>query len=214
MSKKTLLIALVVIVVGAGVAWRLLSKPKLPPGFASGNGRLEATQVDIAAKFGGRLKTVDANEGDTIEIGQVVATIDTEPLEAQLRASQAKIREAQDNLRTAQAQVRVKKAESDYAEKQYKRAKQLVGSGAISAQERDIDLAKSEAARADLTGVQAQVVRSQSAIDAQTAEAERLKAEIADNTLKSPIRARVQGRLMEPGEVAAAGGKVLSTLDL
>jgi HlyD family secretion protein len=118
MSKKTVLVALAaVVVVGAGVAWWLLSKPKLPPGFASGNGRLEATQVDISAKYAGRLKTVDANEGDTIEPGQVVATIDTEPLEAQLRAAQANIRGAQDNLRTAQAQVRVKKSELDYAEK-------------------------------------------------------------------------------------------------
>jgi HlyD family secretion protein len=215
MSKKTLIVILAVVVaVGAGVAWWILSKPKLPPGFAGGNGRLEATQVDIAAKYAGRLKTVDANEGDTIEVGQVVATIDTEPLEAQLRASQAKIREAQDNLRTAQSQVRVKKAELDYAEKQYKRSKQLVSSGAVSGQEADVDLARAESARGALTGVQAQVVASQSAIDAQTAESERLKAEIADNTLKSPIRARVQSRLAEPGEVVAAGGKVLSTLDL
>ena len=214
MSKKTLLIALVVIVVGAGVAWWLLSKPKLPPGFASGNGRLEATQVDIAAKYGGRLKSVDANEGDTIEAGQVVATIDTEPLEAQLRAAQAKIKEAQDNMRTAQAQVRVKKSEVDYAEKQYKRSKQLVTTGAVSGQEADVDLARAEAARAALVGVQAQVVASQSAIDAQTAESERFKALIADNTLRSPIRARVQARLAEPGEVVAPGGKVLSTLDL
>ena len=215
MSKKTLLIALAVVaVVGAGVAWWLLSKPKLPPGFASGNGRLEATQVDIAAKYAGRLKTVDANEGDTIEAGQVVATIDTEPLQAQLRAAQAKIQEAQNNLRTAQAQARVKKSELDYAEKQYKRSKQLVASGAVSGQEADVDLARAESARAALMGVQAQVVASQSAIDAQTAESERLKATIADNTLRSPIRARVQARLAEPGEVVAAGGKVLSTLDL
>jgi HlyD family secretion protein len=62
--------------------------------------------------------------------------------------------------------------------------------------------------------VQAQAVAAQSAIDSQTAESERLKATIADNTLKAPIRARVQGRMAEPGEVVAAGGKVLSTLDL
>ena len=214
MSKKTLIIVAVVVLVGAGVAWWLLSKPKLPPGFAGGNGRLEATQVDIAAKYAGRLKTVDANEGDTLEPGQVVATIDTEPLGAQLRAAQAKIKEAQDHLRTAQAQERVKKSELDYAEKQYKRSKQLVTSGAVSGQEADVDLARVESARAALIGVQAQVVASQSAIDAQTAESERLKAVIADNTLRSPIRARVQARLAEPGEVVAEGGKVLSTLDL
>ena len=215
MSKKTLLIALAVVaVVGGGVAWWLLSKPKLPPGFASGNGRLEATEVDIAAKYAGRLKTVEVDEGDTIDPGQVVATIDTEPLEAQLRASQAKIKGAQDDLRTAQAQTRVKKSELDYAEKQYKRSQQLVKSGAVSGQEADADFARAESARAALIGVQAQAVAAQSAIDAQTAESERIKAVIADNTLRSPIRARVQARLAQPGEVVAAGGKVLSTLDL
>jgi HlyD family secretion protein len=122
--------------------------------------------------------------------------------------------EAQNNLRTAQAQTRVKKSELDYAEKQYKRSAQLVKSGAVSGQEADVDLARAESARAALIGVQAQVVASQSTIDAQTAEMERIKALLADNTLRSPIRARVQARLAQPGEVVAAGGKVLSTLDL
>ena len=216
MANKKLVIvsAAVVVAIGAGVAWWLLSKPKLPPGFAGGNGRLEAQEYDIAAKYAGRLKSVDADEGDTLEVGQVAATIDTEPLEAQYRASQARIKEAEDNLRTAKAQVQVKKAQLDYAEKQYKRSKQLVVTGAVSGQEAESDLAKAESARADLIGVQAQVVRSQSAIEAETGDSQRLKAEIVDNTLKSPIRARVQSRLAQPGEVVAAGGKVLSTLDL
>jgi len=215
MTKKSLIVlAAVVVAVGVGVAWWVFSKPKLPPGFAGGNGRLEAQEYDIAAKYAGRLKTVDADEGDTLEVGQVAATIDTEPLEAQYRASQARIKEAEDNLRTARAQVQVRKAQLDYAEKQYKRSKQLVLTGAVSGQEAESDLAKAESARADLIGVQAQVVRSQSAIEAETGDSERLKAEIVDNTLKSPIRGRVQSRLAQPGEVVAAGGKVLSTLDL
>jgi HlyD family secretion protein len=65
-----------------------------------------------------------------------------------------------------------------------------------------------------LAGASAQAVRAQSAIDGATAEAERLKAEIRDNTLKAPIRARVQTRMAEPGEVLAAGGKVLALIDL
>jgi len=86
MSKKTLILIVVVVAIIGGVAWWFLSKPKLPPGFAGGNGRLEAQQVDVAAKYAGRLKTVIPHEGDTVEEGEVVATIDTEPLEAQLRA--------------------------------------------------------------------------------------------------------------------------------
>lgn len=215
MSKKLILVSLaVVIVVGGAVAWWILSKPALPPGFAGGNGRLEAKQVDISTKYPGRIKEVLANEGDTVDAGQVVATMDTEPLEAQLRAANAKIREAQDNRNTALAEVTVKQSELDYADKQYKRSKDLVGRGAVSEQERDVDLARADASRAALIGAKAQAVRTQSAIDAAQGEADRLAAEIKDNTLKSPIRGRVQTRMAEPGEVLPAGGKVLSMADL
>jgi HlyD family secretion protein len=216
MSSKTkwIVAAVVVVAIGGGLAWWFLSKPKLPPGFAGGNGRLEAQRVDIASKYAGRLKTVIPHEGDMVDAGQVVATIDTEPLEAQLRGAKSQIVEAQNNLRTARAQVRSTQAQLDLANKQYKRATQLVATGAVSAEERDADLAKVDVARANLAGYQAQVTRAQSSIDGATAESERLQAEINDNTLKSPIRGRVQSRLAEPGEVVAAGGKVLSLLDL
>src|SRR5436305_240849 len=80
----------------------------------------------------GRLKEVLVDEGDTVDAGQVVATIDTQPLEAQLRNAQAQIREAEDNRRSANAQVKVKQAEVDYAQKEYKRSKALIKSGAVS----------------------------------------------------------------------------------
>lgn len=216
MTKKKLLVVSMALVaaVGAGVAWWLLSTPKLPPGFAGGNGRLEAQQVDVAAKYAGRLKTVTPREGDTVEAGQVVATIDTEPLEAQLRAAQAQIVEAQNNLRSARAQVRATQAQLNLARTQYKRSQELSVNGAVSAHERDADLAKADVAQADLAGYEAQVTRAQSAIDAATAESDRLRAELSDNTLKAPVRGRVQSRMAEPGEVLAAGGKVLSLLDL
>jgi HlyD family secretion protein len=215
MSRKKLLIALAVVVVaGAAVAWWLLSKPKLPPGFAAGNGRLEAQAINVSAKYAGRLKTVIPREGDTVDAGQVVATIDTEPLEAQLRASKAQIVEAQNNLRTARAQVNSTQAQLNLATKEYRRAEKLVSTGAISTQERDADQSKVEVAQANLAGYQAQVTRAQSSIDAQTAESERLQAVINDNTLKAPVRARVQSRLHEPGEVVAEGAPVLSLLDL
>jgi len=140
--------------------------------------------------------------------------MDTEPLEAQLRAANAKIREAQDYRNTALAEVNVKQTELEFADKQYKRSKELVVRGAVSEQERDIDLAHRDTSQAALLGAQAQAVRTQSAIDAATAEAERIKAEIKDSVLKAPIRGRVQNRLAEPGEVLPAGGKVLALVDL
>ena len=215
MSRK-LIFATVggVVAIGGLIAWLLLSKPALPPGFAAANGRLEAKQIDIAAKYQGRIAEVLADEGDMVDAGQVVARMDTEPLEAQLRNAEAKIREADDNRRTALAEVRVKQAELTRADKEYRRSKELVVRGAVSEQERDVDLAQFEVNKAALLGAQAQAVRTQSAIDAAQAEAERLKAEIKDSVLKSPLRGRIQNRLAEPGEVLPAGGKVLTVVDL
>ena len=69
-----------------------------------------------------------------------------------------------------------KQAEFSYSDKQYKRSKELVGRGAVSEQEADVDRAHMEVNRAALLGSQAQAVRTQSAIDAATADAERVKA--------------------------------------
>jgi HlyD family secretion protein len=216
MSKKMILISLAVLVVVAGgiAAWVILSKPSLPKGIAGVNGRLEAQEVDVVAKYAGRLKTVLADEGDTIDKGQVVATIDTEPLEAQLRAAEAQIVEAQHALSAALAAVKVKEAESGLAAREYNRAKPLIKNGAISQQELDVDLAKLDAAQAGVAGAKADSVKAQATIDAATATSERLKAEIADNTLRAPVRARVETRVAQPGEVVGEGGKVLTTYDL
>jgi HlyD family secretion protein len=215
MSKKALLISLgAVAVIGGAAAWWYFSRPALPDGFAAGNGRLEAKEINIATKYPGRIKQVLADEGDTVEAGQVVATIDTEPLEAQLREAQAQIAGAEDNKRTALADVDVKQSEFNFAQAQYKRSGELVKTGAVSIQERDMDYSRMEAARAALVGAKSQAIRAQAAIDAATATAEKLKAEIADNTLRSPVRARVQSRMAEPGEVLGAGGRVLSVTDL
>ena len=46
----------------------------MPEGIIKSNGRLEATQVDVSAKYPGRLASLRVNEGDEVTAGQVVAT--------------------------------------------------------------------------------------------------------------------------------------------
>ncbi len=69
-------------------------------------------------------------------------------------------------------------------------------------------------AKAGLVAARSQVVQAQSAIEAAQATVERIKADLEDSVLKAPRAGRVQYRLAEPGEVLAAGGKVVSMLDL
>lgn len=212
--RKWMIIAGVLLVAGVAAAWILFSGPKLPPGFAGGNGRLEANQVYVATKYPGRVLEVLFNEGDTVDAGQVVARMDTSALEAQLREALAQITAAQDARKVALAQVDVKQADYNFAAKQYSRSRQLVGTGAVSGQEAEVDQARMLASRAELVGAQADATRASATIDAANATADRLRAEIKDAVLVSPIRARIETRLAEPGEVLAQGGRVFSLNDL
>lgn len=242
MSKKTWIFIIGALAILGFIAWQLLSGDDLPPGFAAGNGRLEANELYVSAKYPGRIKEVLVDEGDTVEAGQVVARMDTEALEAQLRAAEARMKEAEDSRRVAEADVATKRAQiatrrseidakqSDYnfASQQYQRSRSLVGRGAVSEQEAEIDSARMLSSRAqvagaradlagsqaDLTGSEALVGRTDSTIAAAAAEADRLRAEIKDAVLVSPIRGRIETRLAEPGEVLSAGGRVFSVVDL
>lgn len=52
-------LAVSLVLAGAAAAgWMLLRPKALPPGFAAGNGRIEAVEIDIAAKSPGRLLEV------------------------------------------------------------------------------------------------------------------------------------------------------------
>src|SRR6516225_8514022 len=66
----------------------------MPDGIVKSNGRLEATEVDVAAKYPGRLVSLTVNEGDEVEAGQVVGKISSPETEAQSTGAQAQVLKA------------------------------------------------------------------------------------------------------------------------
>jgi HlyD family secretion protein len=213
-SRALWIFAIGALVIAGGIAWYVFTRPALPAGFAGGNGRLEANQIYVASKYAGRIAEVLVNEGDTVQPGQVVARMDTSALEAQLREAEAEIKAAQDDRNVATAQVAVKQADYDFANKQYQRSQSLVPGGAVSQQEADVDNAAMLASKAQLVGAQASQTQTISKIAAAQATADRLRAEIKDAVLVSPIQARIETRMAEVGEVVPAGGRVYSVNDL
>ena len=75
----------------AFLAWRYFQPKQLGDGFAGGNGRIEAVEIDIAAKTAGRIKDILVDEGDFVTAGQIVAYMDTEVLESQRREAEAQL---------------------------------------------------------------------------------------------------------------------------
>jgi HlyD family secretion protein len=242
-GRKWVTLALVAAVAaGAGAAWWKLRLPPLPPGLAMANGRIEATQIDIATKLAGRIREILVAEADFVEAGQVLARMDVQTLEAELAQAQAQVRHAQSSKITAAsvveqrrsarvtalAVVAQRESELAFAQKEFQRSEALVVKGFISAQKLDDSRAKLEGAHAAFSAARSQVIEADSAIAAATSQVveaqstieaamatvERLRSEIGDATLKAPRAGRVQYKLAEAGEVLAAGGKVISMLDL
>ena len=73
-------VSVLVILIGSGVyLWKLRGN-EFFDGLASGNGRIEATEIDVATKSAGRIKEILVREGDFVTAGQVVARMDTDVL--------------------------------------------------------------------------------------------------------------------------------------
>src|SRR5262245_27434919 len=87
----------------------------LPDGIAKTNGRIEATQIDVAAKYAGRLATVSVKEGDEVTAGQVIARISSPEYEAQLRGARAQVLKAKQALAEAEALIAQRKSDHTYA---------------------------------------------------------------------------------------------------
>ncbi len=209
-----LLAALAVAAAAGGYAWWRLKPVALPPGIAMSNGRIEATQIDIATKLAGRVLEVRVREGDFLKAGQVVARMDTATLEAELRQAQAQLTQARNAVATNKAVVEQRQSELELAANTFKRSQDLLKQGFISPQKLDSDRTAMLSAKAALVAARSRVVEAESAVQAALAATQRIKTEIDDSVLVAPRAGRVQYRLAEPGEVLGAGGKVVNMLDL
>jgi HlyD family secretion protein len=244
LTKRVLLvlIALAVVSVGGYFAWQYFHPAKLPAGFASSNGRIEATEIDVATKIAGRILNELVDEGDFVTAGQVLAHMDVETLEAQRREAEAKLgmsksnvdsalstqRQRESEKAAAEAKVKQREAELDLANKNFARSQGLVGKGAVSKEEYDsrrsaqfdakaaLESAKADvaAAEAAIATAKANIIGANANVLSAQATIDRIQADIKDSILKAPKAGRVQYRVAQPGEVLPAGGKVLNMIDL
>lgn len=201
----------------AGVAVYFWSSHQQAPArkaFASGNGRIEAIEVNIATKQSGRIREVLVREGDDVSIGQTLAHMDTTALAADLRQARAQLDQAWHSHEVARATLAKEQSQLALAEGQAQRSAQLVQKGFISPQKLDADQSAKNSAAAMLSAAEAQLQQTRAAIDAAQARLDRIQADLQDAVLTSPINGRVLYRLVQPGEVLGAGGNVLTLIDL
>ena len=224
------------------IAWQQFATGTRDDGLVSGNGRIEAVEIYVAAKSAGRLKEILVHEGDFVTAGRVVALMDTQSLEAERKQAQAQLRQANAAIATAHSQlaqrqsektavealVAQREAELEAVRRRAARIIELAAGRVTSQQEADDARAGVDGASAALSAARAQVAATVAAITtagtqisnaraaAQAADAAvaRVQTDIDDSTLTAPCDGRVQYIVARPGEVIGAGGRVLNVVDL
>jgi HlyD family secretion protein len=217
MLKRSKWVKWIVLVLALGIAaiagWRHVAANRTVV-VASGNGRIEATEIDIDAKIPARIREIKVNEGDFVNAGEAIVLMDTDTLQAQLWEQKAKLQEAMSALEKARSEVVQREAEKNAAtaavaqreseksasiavvaqrEAEYKvgkrrfaRSSSLAKEGAMTQLEADDDEALMERGVAGVATAQAEVAAASSAIA--TAQGEQAAASAAILTAREQIK--------------------------
>lgn len=170
----------------------------------SATGTLEPIkEVEVGIEVSGTIKAVEVDYNDHVEVGQVLARLDTSKLQAQTLQSSAALKSARGKL--LQAQATVQEAEAQMARLEDMRKES--GGKLPSRYEYDTEKAVLARAHADEDSAKAAVEQAQATLDAN-------QSDLGKAVVHSPINGVVLKRSIEPGQTVAAqfSSPVLFTL--
>ena len=157
-------------------------------------GNLQPTnQVDVGVEVSGTVASVEVDYNDSVQVGQVLARLDTSRLEAQLRKSVASLEAAR--ARVAQAQATQTETGSNL--KRLRALYQKTSGRVPSLQDLD-------AAEATFKRAQTEVSSNQAAVAEAQATLKLNQTDLDKAVIRSPINGVVLVRAVEPGQTLAA----------
>ena len=243
--KKRFLLWGVLIAAICGAFWLYNAvvnrKPYDPDKFVMGNGRLEATEVTISAKLGGRIEKIYVEEGELVTNGQKLVEIQTDELRADLMRAYAALAEAEASVKEATVTISVKEAEAEAARGAVAEKKSLVRgaenktrryksaqTGAIPVTEIEDAETTIQMYKAQLSSAEASAKRAEVEVEsakcrlavvkanvaAQKAAIARIEVDLKDSTIVARHDGRIQYRIAQLGEMVGSGAGILNLVDL
>ena len=236
MKRFIRIIILIVLVLALvqGVRWFLQAEGNQSASEIRIYGNIDIRKADLAFNEQERIAEVLVEEGDRVNAGQVLARLQTNRLEAQIREIQAKIAAQQEvvkrfeagtrpqEIEQARAEVAAARARVKNAMKSYERIRETSGAGATSQQaldniraQLDVDQAqltvKEKALNLALEGPRKEdIAAAKNNLETLKASLSLLKIRLADMTLTSPSTGVIQNRILEPGEMASPNRPVVT----
>lgn len=223
------------IVAGALVGLLLWSQQKTGPLQVSGY--IEAHDIRIGSRVGGRVRAVHVDEGQTVRQGDTL--VELEPFDLPQRRDEATARcdqlKAQldelitgprkQEIEAARAQLAESQSQLELARRNYDRLKTLVAAHAESQEKFDAAAAqlKIAGAAADVQRQQLalleegtrpeQIAAAKAALASAAASLAAIQRQIDELTIRAPITGTIEAVELRPGDLVAANAPVLSMLD-
>ena len=175
-------------------------------------GKIEPiTKVEIKSKANGIIERLHTEVDQVVDAGAVLVELDKENLHARVREARANLQAARAAQEAAQAQLQKDTVEAEapdvaFAQRNFQRANQLHAQKLVSPQALDdargaLELAENRRsmARVQLGVSRAKVAEAQANVAQARAAVERAEEELANATIKAPIRGTVLTRDVEIG---------------
>ncbi len=157
----------------------------------SASGTLQPlTKVDVSSEQSGVVREVMFEENDAVKKGDILATLDTTTLAAQVERAQASVTAA--NARIADAKTTLKEAEQTLT-----RTKSLASRGTLSQQDLDSAVAKRDRAESAVTSAEADLAVAAAELKVQ-------ESALSKSTIYAPIDGIILTRAVDPGQTVAA----------
>ena len=169
------------------------------------------TKIEIKSKANGIIQALRVNVDSLVKEGDVLAELDKDQLLAQVRGAEANLLAAGAALEGAEAQfkkniVEAEGPDADFARRAYERAQTLFAQHLVSQSSLDeahsaVDVAENRkrAAQSQLLVSQAKVAEARAQVAQSKAASDRASEDLANATIRAPIRATVLTRDVEIG---------------
>jgi HlyD family secretion protein len=199
MAKRIVPLVLILTLVGF-FGHRFWSERKALEQDASHYGTVEAVEVLVSAQVTGRITGLFVDEGQRVEQGQPVATIDELLYQAQVEQARAAVA-------SAKSQFAVLKAELDGVRIALARTRKLLSTGSTTEMQLDDIETKESVLKAQKEVIRAQVVNAEAALNL-------AETQLSYTRIDAPVSGTVIRRDVELGETVLPGSALMTLADL
>ena len=177
-------------------------------------GNFESIPVMVAAESAGKIVSLELEEGQKLEPGQVLGVIDTMQLHLKLEQLDASIRAVNSRSATLEAQLRTQSIQINTMEREGRRIENLLKDGAATPKQKDDIEAGMEVLLSQMKGLETQKATIAAEKNTLRVQKEQLRDQIRRSLITNPIEGVVLQKYKQEGEIVGPGQAIYKIADL